>query len=247
MSRRHRCAAMLVLAIALGACNYNSVEPTPTPSKDDGLTRPQRRLAELAGLAAVAAYDATYALRAASGETGTVRIVARPPDYRVDVTLRGGEPSIFIQRAGSVVSCSTKARRVSCFTVARPGEPVPELFDPGVQRLFSDAVRELAASPASYVVTDAAAPASPNGAECFDVRRQAPSGSATAAAAPTADPTGFETGQYCFGTDGLLTRVAVTTGTLDLATRGPVPGPDAFAPPATPRALPALPSPSAQS
>ncbi|HVE98040.1 MAG TPA: hypothetical protein VNA12_02565 [Mycobacteriales bacterium] len=241
--QRRMCAATAAVVLLVGGCTEDAEPPDVVPVPADGLTASQRRLAEMARLAEAATYDATYTLRAASGETGTIRIIAAPPSYRVDVALRGAAPSSYIQRDDTVVSCTTKAGRTSCFRVAGPGEAVPELFDPGVQRLFSAAVADLAAHPEAYVVADAVAPTPGGeaGAACFDVRRTAPSGSADpATASPTADPTGFETGQYCFGTDGVLTRVAVSTGTLDLASRGPAPTADAFVPPASPVALPSL-------
>lgn len=212
-----------------------------------GLSAAQRRLAELAGLAAKASYDATYSLDARTGDRGTIRIVAAPPSYRVDVQLGGAEPSIYIQRAGTVVSCRVSAGKPSCFLVARPGEPVPDIFDPGVQRLFSDAVADLAARPSSYVVETQPGKALAEGepaAECFDVRRSASTEQASATPSAPADPTGFETGQYCFADDGLLTRLTVSTGTLILTSRGPVPASALFDPPARPAALPDLPTPS---
>ena len=234
--------AALTVALLAGCSDDPPAKPDPEPS--EALSAPQRRLAELAGLAATAAYDVTYALSAASGDKGTIRIVAAPPSYRVDVTLGGGEPSTFIQRDGTVTSCTRKSGKASCFLVARPGEPVPELFDPGVQRLFSDAVAELAAHPDDYSV-EAVAAAAPADDECFDVRRSAFASSASASAGPTpttTNPTGFETGQYCFGSDGVLTRLDVTTGTLTLQSRGTAPTAALFDPPASPIALPDLPS-----
>ena len=233
-------AGTAIAATVLSGC-FGGADPV-APRLAGGLTPAQERLAELAHLAATASYDATYSLRAASGDAGSIRIVVAPPSYRVDVALTGSAPSLYFQRAGTAVSCSTKASRPSCFLVARPGEPVPELFDPGVQRLFSDAVADLAARPERYVVLRAAssAPSQPPGTECFDVRRVDES----PAAAPVTDPTGFETGQYCFGTDGVLTRLAVSTGTLTLTKRGPAPTAAVFEPPATPVALPPLPTPS---
>jgi len=253
MDRLRLPLAVAIAAVALAGCGEGSTTPRPGPS-GDRLSGAQRELATIAGLAARASYDATYSLAAATGESGTLRIVASPPSYRVDVSL-GGTPSIFIQHEGTVVSCATKASTPSCFLVARPGEPVPELFDPGVQRLFIDAVADVAAHPERYDVA-AAAPASPAPIEasaCFDVERLDPSASAStstststsaSATAPPVDPTGFETGQYCFATDGLLTRLAVSTGTLRLTKRGPAPTPALFSPPASPAALPDLPSPS---
>ncbi|HVF19569.1 MAG TPA: hypothetical protein VNA14_04935 [Mycobacteriales bacterium] len=246
MTRARRVmAATTLLTLALTSCRGGDPAP-PQVEPSDSLSAPQQRLAELAGLAAAASYDVTYALTAASGDKGTIRIVAAPPSYRVDVTL-GGEPATFIQRDGTVTSCTRKAGRASCFLVARPGEPVPDLFDPGVQRLFSDAVAELATHPDDYAVESIPAESAPpaDQGECFDVRRVAASTSASTA--PAADPTGFETGQYCFGPDGVLTRLDVTTGTLTLESRGAAPTESLFVPPATPVALPDLPSASPRS
>jgi len=238
-------------ALLLGCSSGGTDEPGPRPSSttSGGLTQAQQQLAGLAGLAAAASYDATYDLDARTGDTGTIRIVALPPSYRVDVTLRGAEPSIYIQKSGTVVSCRLKTGKPSCFLVARPGEPVPEIFDPGVQRLFSDAVADLGANPAGYLVD--VIPSEPLAvgtvpATCFDVRRAGPSASPSASPDPSpstanpVDPTGFETGEYCFADDGLLTRVAVSTGALVLKSRGAAPTLKLFDAPAKPAALPDL-------
>jgi len=256
-SRRTPVAVLVVAALLVGCSSGSTDEPGPRPSAStsSGLTQAQQQLAGLAGLAAAASYDATYDLDARTGDTGTIRIVALPPSYRVDVTLRGAEPSIYIQKSGTVVSCRLKTGTPSCFLVARPGEPVPEIFDPGVQRLFSDAVADLGANPAGYLVD--VIPSEPLAvgavpASCFDVRRAAPSTSPSApgdsspslSTANPVDPTGFETGQYCFADDGLLTRLTVSTGTLVLKSRGAAPTLKLFDAPAKPAALPDLATPA---
>ena len=237
MSRFVLTARAVLLGVLLVSCSGGSDNPA---GGDERLSAAQRRLAELAGLAAKASYDVTYTVVAATGEQGTVRIVAVPPSFRVDVIVSGA-PSTFIQHGGSTVSCAMKSGRPACLLVARPGEPVPDVFDPGVQRLFTDAVADLAAHPERYVVTTASPTAAPDAeSECFEVRRLA----ASASPSPTSDPTGFETGQYCFADDGVMTRLSVVTGTLTQAGRGPKPTAALFVPPATPVALPDLPSPS---
>ena len=131
----------------------------------------------------------------------------------------------------------TPRAKATCLLVARPGEPIPPTFDPGVQHLFSDAVRELAKDPSAYTVSalaDVPAIAAVPAARCFRVERV---GSPQAG---DAGPGGFETGDYCFAERGLLTSVRVATGDLVLVRVGRAPTSKDFAPPATPAVLPEL-------
>lgn len=172
---------MLLLATACTSGGGGGGTPTPSADPSAELNAARARLAVLAQATANGAYDAEYRfLQRETNTTGTVRIRQSPPRYRIDIVARRGA-SFFALMSG-VVSCSTKGAKESCFLVAKPGEEVPALFDPGVQRLFRDAVEDLAANPTSYQVVrvDApptATPVSPSG-----------SGSATAGTTLTPSP-----------------------------------------------------------
>jgi hypothetical protein len=168
----------------------------------------------------------------------------------------------FFALKNGIVSCSSKAKKKTCFLVARPGEEVPALFDPGVQRLFRDAVEDLAANPNDYVVrridgvptaTPTATTTSPTPTptataspsllpipegECFEVTR-------TIATPDPEQPAGFENGTYCFAEQGVATSINVKSGTMTLVKLlGPPPA-AAFKPPAKVQKLPDLtPSPT---
>ncbi len=234
---------LAVLVLALAGCTGKPSVTSPDPG-----VLARNRLSLLAAKAAGNSFDATYRFtERATAATGTIRIRQVPPQYRLDISTTT-TASFFALRTG-FVSCTRRKNRTdySCFLVARPGEPVPDLFDPGVQRLFRDAVTGLAEYPRDYAVqalspspSPSASPGVPAG-ECFHVER-------TSTPSPRADgqvPAGFETGDYCFAEEGYPTRYDVATGTLVLVAVGPAPDPTAFQPPAKPATLPDLtPSPT---
>lgn len=183
-------------------------------------------------------FDATYTFTAkATGASGTIRVVQRPPEFRVDFTA-GGSTAQFFDLPSGVVSC-TRKEKVSCFLVARPGEPVPALFDPGVDDLFRDAVRDLATRPEAYDVTVAPNPtgaAALPAATCFHLVRRVTS-------PPPSE--GFESGDYCFTESGIPYAFRVASGEMTLQSLGTAPDDAAFTPPAPAASLPPLsPSPS---
>ena len=216
---------LLVLLLFATACT-DAKEKDPNAA----LNAARARLAVLAQATANGAYDATY------------RIRQRPPQYRIDITTK--DAASFYSLTTGTVSCSAKGKKKTCFLVARPGEDVPPLFDPGVQRLFRDAVEELSAHPTDYVVTrvlPSASPpatASPSGTplpvgECYLVNRVA------ASPTPGAGP-GFENGTYCFAEQGVATEIDVLSGSLTLTSIGAPPGDSAFKPIAKVQQLPDL-------
>lgn len=231
----------LALLLLLTACTSDAPSPEPsattvTASPSPTLSQEQQDLARLASKVAANRYDAVYGFEApATRDVGTLRILASPPNYRVDITNRG-TTSMFIVTPARTVSCSiTPQNKRSCFLVARAGEEVPDIFDPGVQHLFSDAVEDLGANPLAYAVTRAPNVRLPGGLPdgyCFDVRRLAP--------VAGEDPVGFETGRYCFAEQGVLTLLAVTTGRITLRRLGAAPAAAQFNPIAPVAALPDL-------
>jgi hypothetical protein len=223
----------VVVLLLLTACNDKKKAPDP----DAPLRAAQARLAVLAQATANSVYDATYRfVQKPRNATGIIRIRQQPPRYRIDITAT--DSASFFALPTGTVSCSQKVKNKkttkTCFLVAKPGEPVPALFDPGVQRLFRDAVEDLAAHPTDYTVStvtpsrtpsavtpSASASAGPLPAgECFLVTR----------AADTLAAEGFEDGTYCFAESGVATSIAVASGTLTLTALGGAPHPDAFKP-----------------
>lgn len=231
--------ALAVLVGLVPACT-DKKKPTP-PDPEAGLRAARARLAVLAQATANGVYDATYRfVQEESNATGTIRIRQRPPQYRIDINSKDSA-SFFSLKTGTV-SCSARKSKRSCFLVARPGEEVPALFDPGVQRLFRDAVQDLATHPNTYLVT--AIPPSPSpsatpspGAlpvgECFQVQR------IKASTGPD-QPAGFEDGTYCFAERGIATRIEVASGRLILRDVGGAPTAKAFKPTAKVVKLPNL-------
>jgi hypothetical protein len=250
---------VLVLLLAI-ACTESKKPPAPTADPEADA---RARLSVLAQATADGRYDATYRfVQRPSNATGTIRIRQAPPQYRIDVTSKG--TASFFALANGVVSCTIKAKGTSCFLVARPGEEVPPLFDPGVQRLFRDAVEELARHPTEYHVTlveptPAAtdfAPTTPP--VTTPPATTAPAASASAAPLPvgtcfvvdrvtTASPSpgttaaGFENGTYCFAEQGVATRIEVASGVLELVRLGGAPDRTWFTVPAKVQSLPTLP------
>jgi hypothetical protein len=247
--RRTLACLLAALATLAGACNDDpkQAEPTPSPTPSVSLSPTpspeQAELARLAGLTAKLRYDATYNFVApATKDSGAIRIVAAPPYFRLDIGT-GGTVAIFIVSPSRTVTCNIKGTEKSCFLVAGKGEEVPDLFDPGIQRLFSDAVRDLAANPLNYTVSTASPldlPGKLPTGTCFEVSKEA---GAPGGVGPE-DPTGFETGRYCFARNGLLTSLAVSTGRMTLRKIDKVPALSAFNAVAPVKTLPKLPSPT---
>lgn len=239
MIRAHAAAFCLLLAIGCDGSPAPAPSfdpPSETPSAAPTLSDDQKDLARLANKVVHTRYDAVYTFEApATKDTGSLRILASPPNYRVDITNRG-TTSIFLVTRTRTVSCSiTRQNKRSCFLVARAGEEVPDLFDPGVQHLFSDAVADLGKNPLSYVVTRAANIRLPGGLPdgfCYDVDRVEP--------VVGEDPVGFETGRYCFAERGVMVLLAVKTGRITLKKLGPPPVAALFQPIAPVAALPDL-------
>ncbi|HWL36931.1 MAG TPA: hypothetical protein VNQ77_12115 [Frankiaceae bacterium] len=255
---RTRPLLLALLLVALPACTEDKKPPY---DPDAPLKEARARLAVLAQATANGAYDAQYRfLQLPSNTAGVIRIRQSPPQYRIDIVSKDGA-SFFALKSG-IVSCSSKASKKTCFLVARPGEEVPALFDPGVQRLFRDAVEDLAANPNGYIVrrvdpvptatpvsatptptptkTPSKKPVSPTPSllpipvgECFEVTR-------TIETPDPQQPSGFENGTYCFAEQGVATSINVKSGTMTLVKLlGPPPA-AAFKPPAKVQKLPEL-------
>jgi hypothetical protein len=229
-------AAVTALLLVLPACTSGK-----KPDPNAGMARARARLAVLAQATATNSYDASYGFRQLpSNSAGYIRIRQAPPQYRIDVVSKSSGASFFSLASGTV-SCAQRSKRNTCFLVALPGEEVPALFDPGVQRLFRDAVEDLAANPTDYLVT-ALGTASPGATPSFTATPStalstatgtpgSPSPSASpgglpvgecfavvraSGAPPATERGGFEDGTYCFAEQGVATSIEVASGTLTL-------------------------------
>ncbi|MEO6714319.1 MAG: hypothetical protein ABIM89_12930 [Mycobacteriales bacterium] len=213
-----------------------SASATPAPSNDPTAAK---ALTALAKRSAAAAYDASYDF-AARGTRGVIRIVADPPFYRVDLSAGPARVQFYDIAVGRVSCGLAQGKPPSCALVAKPGEKVPDAFNPGVQELFINGVDALAKKPDGFAISPlpAASPAAgvPVGT-CFHVERLAdlePVSPGTV----TPPGEGFESGDYCFDpATAVLTSVRVATGTLRLRKAPTEPVDADFTPPATPMPL----------
>jgi hypothetical protein len=225
------------------ACTSDrAARPTASPSVSGGPSAAQQRLAELASKTVAASYDATYEFEArTTGGKGSIRILALPPNYRVDV-ISGDNTAQFYEIETGVVSCFvTKGKPATCLLAAKKGEPVPELFDAGAQRLFTSGLEALATNPQGYDVRALPDAPAANGqpvGTCFHVERLADLQTVSPGTV-TPEGEGFESGDYCFDqATGVLTSAAVTSGTLKLSKLGATPTAKDFQPPVKPVPLP---------
>jgi hypothetical protein len=259
-------AALIVLLIALAACSGDNAAddratptgapapttsaptasaPTPAAPSATGTGSAEARdeLVALAGKAAKAAYDATYKFDAPlSGGSGTLRILADDPDFRLDLARAAQTARFYTVKAGSIAcSVPTGGGTPTCLLVAKPGQPIPDAFDPGVQGLFTTAVEGVREKPEDFRVTsrpDAPAIGGVEGGRCFTVQRQSDLRTPTPGQAPVPGR-GFESGDYCFDpATGVLLSAKLQSGSLSLTKLGPKPVAKEFVPPVTPTPLP---------
>lgn len=241
MIRTSAAVGIVAVLLAVG-CTGDSAQPTPSPSATGGPSAAQQRLAELASKTVTASYDATYDFEAkTAGGKGSIRILALPPNYRVDV-ISGESTAQFYEIETGVVSCFvTKGKPATCVQAAKKGEPVPDLFDAGAQRLFTSGLEALAANPQGYDVRALPDAPAANGqpvGTCFHVERLADLQTVSPGTV-TPEGEGFESGDYCFDqATGVLTSAKVTSGTLTLTKLGSTPTAKDFQPPAKPVPLP---------
>jgi hypothetical protein len=250
---RTRPAVLLVALLALlPACTHEKKKADPNAE----LNAARGRLAVLAQATANGSYIATYRfVQRSDGTAGTIRFVQSPPRYRFDVIVHNS--ASYYELPTGVVSCARKELKKTCFLVARPGEQVPELYDPVLPRLFRDAVADLAANPTEYVVRQVPFPSVSPSATASASATATPDPSATplptgecyavthTSATPSADRTGFEDGTYCFAEQGIATYIDVTTGSMVLTAVGGTPDDASFKPITKVQKLPDLtPSPT---
>jgi hypothetical protein len=193
-------AAVAVLALCAACTSSSSSGGEPA----DGSSSAAAQLTDLAGRGAAATYSAAYQFHQVTpNTTADVNVWHAPPNLRVDIA-GGGATASFIRTAAATYSCASKKHKLSCFTVAGPGQPAPAPFDVGPATLFSDDLTTLSVSGVSYVVTVASSVPAGGGlpaATCFALK------AGLLTPAPAVQP-----GTYCFADTGVLTSVTYPSG-----------------------------------
>ncbi|MFZ0324234.1 MAG: hypothetical protein WAN48_08900 [Actinomycetes bacterium] len=236
----------LVALVTLAACTSSETaapnasqttsapvaSPTTSPA-DPARVSPRAQARALALQVRGLPLDITYRIKPSNPDQqgGFVRIQRAGGRYRVDVT-RGGSTSSLRTAPRGLVSCLSSPNGRSCFLVARPGSRPPALFNPGVQRIVTQAVPALASNSRSLTVRRAGTWRAPFGygqAVCFAVHGKHVDG-----------------GQYCLLDHGRFagTPVKVTYRSGELVVRSiDRRVSSGFArPPITPTPLPNLPA-----
>ena len=222
-----RLALVGALAVLSAACTSSGSHGKGS----EGSSAAARQLTALAGRGAAATYAGFYSFHQANpNSTAEVNVWHAPPNLRVDVVGNGATAS-FIRTPAATYSCASRKHKLSCFTIAGPGQPAPAPFDIGPATLFSDDLVTLSASGFSYDVTVAAPIPATGGlpaAKCFAVK----------AGLLTPQPA-VQAGTYCFADSGVLVSVTYPSGnTAKLTQLSSVAPPYRFKPYAKPAPLP---------
>ncbi|MFL6238848.1 MAG: hypothetical protein ACJ735_05050 [Actinomycetes bacterium] len=206
-------AAALALICVAGCSSGGSKGPSPTPTPAAAT-----QLQQIAAAGLQNSYTAVYKLRATKPAGTALVVVGRTPTaYRLNLHT-GRSIAILIHNAHGTYSCHKDVGHAAkCLQVAKPGSPVPPLFDAG-QKLWSDFLVELSNNASAYLVTPAGttpATGSAPAGKCYAIHPIA-----SPAPAATVTP-----GTYCLTADGIPTEAAFVSGTVMLTevTRPPKP------------------------
>lgn len=199
-----------------------ATSPTPSPS---GPTGPQADLAALAKVGVTASWTGTFSFTPSNPLTApsTVRIYKKAADYRIDIASSNAT-TLFMTTPQGYVSCQLGSTSRICLLVGPLNKPIPNVFDPGLQRIITTDMSTLASAPAGVTVEASGSMASEPGlptAQCFQV------------SGGTLDP-----GGYCLTDAGVPRLVTYPTGTLALTSLSGAPGGQVFTPPASPTPVP---------
>jgi hypothetical protein len=225
-----------------GPSQSASLPPAGTNDGPDG----REDLAALAALAQDKAYAALYTFDDSNGrERNVVATVGADGTWRVDVgggALGGTTDVSIVSIAAGVYQCTvasaTNPVTPTCVKLAAAGKPVPDQYDPQVERLFRQWLPVFTDPQSALSVTEVA-PLDGAQGTCFSIDSIAAS-----LAAPV------DIGIYCYTPDGLLTAARVDFGLLRLVSQAagpatvPLPGPEVPGPPMGLDSQPADPQPS---
>ena len=233
-------AAVVLGLLAVAGCGGSaapqagpsSAPPTSSPSPSS-TPAPAAQLSALAREGAGAAYSAAYRLQASSNGAATVQVYRSPTALRLDI-VSGGSRAVLVENVHGRYSCRLGGGERVCFRVADPGKTLPPEFDPGLQRVFTTYLTDLAANAGQYDVSPA--PATDGGGvpsgQCFAVKTGSESATQDRAI----------TGTYCLSDQGVVTKVSFPSGTLTLQEAGAAPTSAQLHPPVSPTPLPSAPN-----
>ncbi|MGN6332261.1 MAG: hypothetical protein ACTHOD_11510 [Motilibacteraceae bacterium] len=226
-------AAVLGAAAVLAGCaGASTPAPAPTSSVTTSSVTPVAAAPAVDDASARAARAigstslARYSLTATDGTAAQVVVARDGRTLRLDLVHGPRTDSLLLTADGTAVSChlagTPSTAGPTCLRLAGPGQPLPPLLDPGLERVMTASLTYLAAGvatarPTSALPAAAALPA----AQCYDV-----------------SGIGQDAGTYCLSEDGLLRRAVFPSGTLDLVSVGAPPAAATFAPPVPPTPLP---------
>lgn len=240
-------AALLLTGVAACSGAPETVPPpaSTAPSQTAAAGDARDSLAAKAALAMDKAYAALYSLDDGDGRSrNVVATVGRDGTWRVDVSggALGGTADVTIaSTAAGVFQCTLGSQSnpitSTCVKVAKPGKPVPDGYDPKVQRLFRQWLPVFTDRQAALAVTQVQPLAGAKGS-CFSIDSISAS-----LAAPV------DIGVYCYADDGVLTAARVGFGVLKITSQVegpatvPLPGPEVAGPPMGMDAPPPAPEP----
>lgn len=223
-------AACALVAGCAGTPGPTSSPPTTSAAAPSAPAATASAAADDASARAARAIGSTstarYSLTATDGTTAQVVVARAGRQLRLDLVHGPRTDSLLLGADGTAVSChlsgAGSGSKPTCLRLAGPGQPLPPLLDPGLERVMTASLTYLAAGVATARAT-ASLPESPAlpAAQCYDV-----------------SGIGQDAGTYCLSTDGLLRRAVFPSGTLDLVSVGAPPAAATFAPPVRPTPLP---------
>lgn len=241
-------SATALLLSGAAACS-GAPEATPSPSSSappsEAAGSARDSLAARAALAMDKAYAALYSFDDGKGQPrNVVATVGKDGTWRVDVSggaLGGTADVTIVSTPAGVYQCTLGSQSnpiaATCVKVAKPGKPVPDPYDPKVERLFRQWLPVFTDRQAALAVTQVQPLAGAKGS-CFSI---------DSISASLADP--VDIGVYCYADDGVLTAVRVGFGVLKMVSQveGPatvaLPGPEVAGPPMGMDAPPPAPDP----
>jgi hypothetical protein len=218
--------ALAALAACSGGDDASPRRTTSTsPSASATPTPPGEVLSGLAAKGVAALFTGTYTLDSVDPKQADAKVTIYRLDssYRVDVVRKGATSILMTTRAG-LVSCQVQGSRRTCLLVGDAAKPPPDLFDPGLQRLFTTDLVALSRGEGITVTPAGILPATGTigSATCYQV-----------AGADLADP-----GEYCLTDEGILRQAQFPSGRLELTALSAAPAASAFTPPIKPTPLP---------
>jgi hypothetical protein len=225
--RRPRTAAGLlgVLALATACTSHSKVPPAPTSEPASSTANPATDLASVAQVARDASYTGIYTADSADNppRSSTIKVYRTATRSRLDVAGTAGDHVLIqVDPTGTYTCKIPTTGKLSCLTLAGPGQPVPANLDPLGQTLFTTTLDVLAQGADLTVATEPPS-AGGNGVP--------PSTCYALIAAPAG---GASPGTYCFTAAGILTRAQFRSSVLQLTALSGAPLDSDFVLPVTP-------------